>query len=197
VRPDFLIVGLGNPGKKYKKTRHNVGFMVCDYISSSHNVDFRFGPGNSQISFWTYQDAQVMIAKPMTFMNLSGQAVHTLVTEFELNTEKLLVISDDFYLPLGTIRMRASGSSGKHNGLQSVIEKIGTNQFPRLRVGICGKDQVINSVEFVLNKFKRAELKIIDRIIPVCVDAIRFWMSEGIDQTMSLFNKHHDVALEI
>ena len=118
------------------------------------------------------------------------------VTEYGIETEKLLVISDDFYLPLGTIRMRASGSSGKHNGLHSIIEMMGTNQFPRLRVGICGEDQIINSVEFVLNKFKRAELKIVERIIPVCVDAIRSLVSEGIDQTMSLFNKHYDFALE-
>jgi len=196
VQPDFLIIGLGNPGKKYKKTRHNIGFMVCDYISSSHDLDFHFGPGNSQISIWDLKEAQVVIAKPMTFMNLSGQAVNALVNEFELEIENVLVISDDFYLPLGTIRMRASGSSGKHNGLQSIIEMIGTNQFPRMRIGICGENQIINSVEFVLNKFKRAELKMVERIIPVCVDAIRSWMIEGIDETMSLFNKHYDFALE-
>lgn len=196
MQPDFLIVGLGNPGKKYRKTRHNVGFMACDYICSSYDLDFRFGPGNSQISFWDLKDVQAVIAKPMTFMNLSGHSVNSLVTEFDLNVENVLVISDDFYLPLGTIRMRASGSSGKHNGLQSIIDMIGTNQFPRIRIGVCGENKIINSVEFVLNKFKRAELKIVEKIIPVCVDAIRFWMIEGIDQTMSMFNKHYDFALE-
>ncbi len=190
--PDYLIVGLGNPGNRYKKTRHNVGFMICDYIASLLELDFRFGPGNSQILKWNLDEARVLVAKPLTFMNLSGQAVNVLINQQKIEPERLLVLVDDFNLPLGTLRIREKGSSGKHNGLQSIIESVGTIQFPRMRIGILGENQVENSVKFVLSNFKGSEFKVVRNLFPVCVDAIRSWIFEGIDKTMSNFSKHYD-----
>jgi peptidyl-tRNA hydrolase, PTH1 family len=196
LNPDFLIVGLGNPGKKYKKTRHNVGFMVCDYISSFFEVDFRFGPGNSQIIQHNFGDLNVVIAKPLTYMNLSGETVRKLIDDYGLELHQLMIISDDFSLPLGTLRVRTSGSSGNHNGLQSIIGQLGSNNFPRMRVGILGDDLLEDSVDFVLGNFRASELKIINRLVPVCLDAVRSWMFDGIDKMMSNYNKHYDFAGE-
>ena len=113
--------------------------MVCDHISSSFDLDYHFGPGNSLITNWNLKEKQIVIAKPITYMNLSGQAVQSLLQMYELPLDKMLVISDDFFLPLRTIRIRAGGSSGKHKGLQSIIELIASNQFPRMRIGILGE----------------------------------------------------------
>jgi len=196
LNPDFLIVGLGNPGKKYKKTRHNVGFMVCDYISSFFEVDFRFGPGNSQILQYSFNEFNVVVAKPLTYMNLSGESVRNLIDEYELDLHQLLVVSDDFSLPLGTLRIRASGSSGNHNGLQSIVKLLGSNKFPRMRIGILGDELLEDSVDFVLGNFRASELKTIKRLVPICIDAVRFWMFDGIDKMMTNFNKHYDFASE-
>ena len=196
MNPDFLIVGLGNPGKKYKKTRHNVGFMVCDYISSFFEVDFRFGPGNSQILQHNFNAFNVVVAKPLTYMNLSGETVRKLIDDYELGLHQLMIISDDFSLPFGTLRVRTSGSSGNHNGLQSIIEQLGSNNFPRMRIGILGDDLLEDSVNFVLGNFRASELKIINRLVPVCLDAVRSWMFNGIDKMMSNYNKHYDFAGE-
>ena len=193
--PDYLIIGLGNPGKKYKKTRHNVGFMVCDYIASFYNLDFRFGPGNSQVVNWDLNERRISLAKPLTFMNLSGQTVKVLLNAEKIELDHILVLTDDYNLPLGTIRIREAGSSGKHKGLQSIIDTVGTTQFARMRIGITGEKQVENSVDFVLNNFKRSELKIIRKLFPVCVEAIHSFIFEGIDKTMSKYNKNYDFTI--
>lgn len=190
--PEYLIVGLGNPGNRYKKTRHNVGFMICDHIASFFDLDFRFGPGNSQILKWNPEEKRVLVAKPLTYMNLSGQAVKVLMSQKKIEPDRLLVLVDDFNLPLGTVRIREKGRSGKHNGLQSIIESLGTIKFPRMRIGTLGENQVENSVEFVLSNFKGSELKLIRNLFPVCIDAIRSWIFEGIDKTMTNYSKYYD-----
>jgi len=196
LRPDFLITGLGNPGKKYQRTRHNIGFMVCDSISAFFEIPFRFGPGNSKILQWEFAGKNAIVAKPMTFMNLSGEAVAVILAEFGLAPEQMLVISDDLNLPFGSIRMRKSGSSGGHKGIQSIIDHLQTKKMPRLRIGIGGEEPVDDAIAYVLKNFTRKEQQIIQRLIPTVMDCIQFWMLEGIDRTMTKFNKHYDFSIE-
>lgn len=192
MKPDYLVVGLGNPGKKYKSTRHNVGFMVCDFISSFFDLKFRFGPGNSQVLQWPVNEAQIMVAKPLTYMNLSGHAVVALLHEYEIDLSNLLVIYDDYQLPLGMLRIRAAGSSGNHNGIQSIIDQIGTREFPRMRFGIGREYPIKDSVKYVLANFRKSERAIIDKLLPISVDAIRSWVTAGIERTMSNFNQYYN-----
>ena len=196
MKPGYLVVGLGNPGKKYKSTRHNVGFMVCDYISSFFDLKFRFGPGTSQVLQLSSEEAQVLVAKPLTYMNLSGHAVVALLHEYEIDPSNLLVVYDDYQLPLGTLRIRAAGSSGNHNGIQSIIDQTGTKEFPRMRFGIGREYPVTDSVKYVLANFRKSERAIIEKLIPVSVNAIRSWITAGIERTMANFNQDYNFESE-
>ncbi len=193
MRPDLLLVGLGNPGRKYRKNRHNAGFIVCDSISDADGLKFRFGPGNSRILDWTFEEKEVIVAKPMTFMNNSGKAISELLSFYSVGPERLLVICDDFSLPLGTIRIRKSGSAGGHNGLQSIIDQLKTVHFPRMRIGIAGKEEVSDWVEFVLKNFKRKELKIVLELSREAQAAVKTMILDGIDQAMTKYNKNYAV----
>jgi len=196
LQPDCLIVGLGNPGKKYERTRHNIGFMTCDYIASFFGIPFHFGPGNSKILQWRFNEKTAIVAKPQTFMNMSGEAVAKLMLEYNLIPEQLLVIYDDVALPLGTMRVRRTGNAGGHKGFRSIISCLQTKSIPRLRIGVGGATPIEDVVTFVLANFRAKELKMIQRLIPAAVECIQFWMIEGINRTMMKFNRHFDFSCE-
>ena len=182
-----LIVGLGNPGFWYRRTRHNVGFMLLDRLAERSGVKFG-SRGYSLVCEVTLADEEVLLAKPQTYMNLSGQAVRDLVQLHGFNLSECVIAYDEVALPLGKIRVRASGSSGGHKGVQSVIDRLGTQEIARLRIGIAGDEEIDDLSEYVLGKFRRKEHALLDETLERCVSVVDAWISEGVQQTMARFN---------
>lgn len=187
-RVDCAIIGLGNPGRQYDGTRHNVGFMVVDEIATRLNVQLRQRRCKSRLVIANLGSINLLLAKPMTFMNLSGDAVRCIVHQFGLETQRLLIILDDANLPLGRIRIRTGGSHGGHRGLKSIIEALGSEDVPRLRVGIGAPPQGVDMVTFVLSPFEPHELDIIRTALAKAADAAITCVTDGIERAMSKFN---------
>lgn len=183
-----LIVGLGNPGTKYDRTRHNIGFEAIDrlartwQISLSENRKFQglFGEGN-------FAAQKIRLLKPTTYMNLSGQSIRAVLDWYKLPPESVLVIYDDMDLPVGKLRMRLSGSAGGQNGMKSAISHLGTQNFPRLRIGIGSAGQK-DAVGHVLGHFSPTETKIITEVLDLVVSAIELSLKQGVSKAMSLYN---------
>ncbi|MFQ5863978.1 MAG: aminoacyl-tRNA hydrolase [bacterium] len=183
----LLVVGLGNPGTKYKLTRHNIGFLIIDKISEILKSPLTVGKGDYLISKTSYHEKDVILSKPLTFMNRSGLAVLDLTRRFHIPLKNLLIILDDFNLPFGKLRLRFEGSDGGHNGLASVIYELESEAFPRLRVGI-GRTNIADPVDFVLSNFDAQETKEIDAIIDNAAKAALDFVAEGIEKTMNKYN---------
>ncbi|MFQ6115143.1 MAG: aminoacyl-tRNA hydrolase [bacterium] len=183
----FLLVGLGNPGDLYRLTRHNIGFVIIDKISEILHSPLTSGKGDYLISKTNYHEQEVILTKPLTFMNRSGVAVLDLVQRFHVPLENLLIILDDFNLPFGKLRFRFKGSDGGHNGLASVIYQLNSEAFPRLRVGI-GKENIDDPVDFVLSGFDSEERKEIDAIVNNAAEAALDFVAEGIEKSMNKYN---------
>ena len=185
-----LIVGLGNPGREYRETRHNVGFMVVEEIARRHGIGWAAGP--SQIAETLvgkkFGAEPLMLAKPLTYMNLSGEVVAGLARYFDIAHEDLFVVVDDAALPFGRLRARARGSAGGHNGLKSVIERLGTTDFPRLRLGVGRGDGRRDLADHVLAKFEKGELADLETLITKAADAAEMFAAEGIARVMNVFN---------
>lgn len=185
-----LIVGLGNPGPKYKGTRHNVGFEVIDELASRWAIDL----GCEKFHAWygsgfirgTDGDTKVVLLKPTTFMNRSGRSVAAAGKFFKLELADLLLIADDIALPLGKLRMRVSGSAGSHNGLQDVADRVGSQEWCRLRVGL--GDRIGDGAGFVLSQFAKSEWFVIDEAISRAADAVQCWAEHGPESAMNKFN---------
>src|SRR5215467_12509130 len=158
----YLIVGLGNPGADYELTRHNLGFMLVDRLAAEADAKVRRNECRSLVGATLIENERTVLAKPQTFMNVSGEAVSCLTKKYELSADSLIVISDDLALPFGTIRLRQRGSAGGHNGLKSIIASLGTNEFMRLRIGIQPEHPLSDSKKFVLSEFSRAEKRALD-----------------------------------
>ena len=184
----YLIVGLGNPGRQYERTRHNVGWEVLDLLAKRHGLQFRTKQARAEIARGTIAGRPVILAKPQTFMNLSGQAVRALVQFYKLPLAQVLIIHDDLDLPLGTIRLRERGSAGGHNGLTSVIQQLGTPNVPRLRVGIERPPVPGDQVNWVLGHFSAAERAELAPALSAAADAAETWLREGITPAMNRFN---------
>jgi PTH1 family peptidyl-tRNA hydrolase len=185
-----LVVGLGNPGREYERTRHNVGFMVLDEIARRRGLEFSSGQPNA----WTAKlrgegGAPVaVLAKPSTFMNLSGHAVTTLKGFYKIETPEILIITDDVNLPLGRLRARARGSEGGHNGLRSVAEQLGTLEYARLRIGVGRGDGRRDLADHVLAGFDADEREEITRAVERAADAADVFIADGIVKVMNTFN---------
>jgi PTH1 family peptidyl-tRNA hydrolase len=185
-----LIVGLGNPGRKYAGTRHNVGFDVVDVLAARHGVEWEAAPAEALIAKW--RSAGVLIVKPLTFMNLSGFAVGDLLRYFKVELPDLLVIVDEAQLELGRLRTRGSGSAGGHNGLKSLIEQLGTEEFARLRLGVGRGDGRRDLADHVLATFDKDEQPIVAEAIARAADAAEVFVSEGLGPMMNRFNRRED-----
>lgn len=182
-----LIVGLGNPGPDYVKTRHNAGFMVLDRLAKRHGitgVKTRFSAGvlDGQVA-----GHRCLLAQPMTFMNRSGTSVSEAVNFYKLELQNVLVVVDEAALPVGTIRLRATGSAGGHNGLSDIEQKLGTQDYPRLRIGVESPTRASRK-DFVLGRFSEDQLADLDPALDRACDAIECWLNDGIDKAMSLYN---------
>ena len=173
-----LIIGLGNPGRQYEDTRHNVGFMVLDRLASAAGVAFQSSP-KFQCHLTKLPDGGTLLLKPQTFMNLSGRAIRQVMAFHKWLPEQILVIYDDAALPLGTLRFREKGSAGGHNGIKSTIEHLGTDGFPRLKIGI-GSSQPGNMVGHVLGKFSPDERSQLENTLATALDAVQLARSQGI-----------------
>jgi PTH1 family peptidyl-tRNA hydrolase len=178
-----IVLGLGNPGRLYQKTRHNVGFMVVSRLARRMGLKFDKKFCSSRVA----EGEGIVIAKPYTYVNLSGKAAKALLQRFSLAPQDMLVICDDVALPLGRIRIRRKGSDGGHNGLRSIIKELGTEEFPRLRVGI-GREGIKDLVEYVLGEFEREEMEILEKVLEVAVDAVECILREGIEEAMNKYN---------
>ena len=185
-----LIVGLGNPGVEYEWTRHNVGFMLIDKLAADAGVIVKRRECRSLVGGGVIEDRRSKLVKPQTFMNLSGEAVACLIAKDELAEvgKSLIVISDDLALPFGAIRLRARGSAGGHNGLKSIIDALGTNDFIRLRIGIQPEHPVSDAKKFVLDEFASAERRALKEILERSAEAVRSVLRDGIAKAMSLYN---------
>ena len=184
-----LIVGLGNPEPKYDKTRHNIGFAVIDalahraQISLSENRRFQALSGEGVVS-----GGKLRLLKPLTYMNLSGQAIRAATDWYKLPPQSVLIIYDEMDLPLGRLRLRLSGSAGGHNGMKSAIAHLGTPDFPRLRLGIGKSDGSKDTVAHVLGKFSPQEAQLMSEVLELAVDAVQYSLKHGVEKAMSLYN---------
>lgn len=185
-----LVVGLGNPGFEYEDTRHNVGFMVVDEVSVRHRCQWERGEGEYLLAHTTVEDTPLLLMKPMTFMNNSGRALADSLSRYRVPLGNLLVVVDDFWLDLGTIRIRPKGSDGGHNGLRSIIEHLQTEEFARLRCGIRKPTMPPKSemAEFVLSPFDQEETERVTKMIDTAADAVEEFVRWGIERTMQRFN---------
>lgn len=185
----IAIFGLGNPGGEYEMTRHNVGFMVVDALAKRLGFNFKPGAGDYLVSLGKYAGKEILLVKPLTYMNNSGVAVKDVVERFKIDLKDILVICDDLNLPLGVLRIRQKGSDGGHNGLYSIIYHLKTTEFPRLRCGIGNFERVQNMVGFVLSKFNDDEIKILNEMIANAVDATLCFITDGILIAMNRYNR--------
>lgn len=187
-KENTLIVGLGNPGLAYRHNRHNVGFMVADALADKLEIPLKRVKFKAQIGNGKLVDIPVIIAKPLTFMNNSGEAVAPLVRYFKVPLERLLVIHDDMDLPLGTLRMRPSGGSAGHNGMLSIFDKLGTNAIPRLRVGIGRPPGRMDPADYVLQDFPRSEEELLSMVIAQACEAALAFITTGLEKAMNTYN---------
>jgi PTH1 family peptidyl-tRNA hydrolase len=183
----FCIIGLGNPGIKYKKTRHNVGFMVIDELAKKWNIKLDKGKGPYKFKKTEVDRKDVLLVRPTTFVNKSGIAVETVCNKYQIHLSNLLILCDDFNLPLGKLRLRKKGSNGGHNGLASIIQSLETQLFPRLRFGI-GLPKQIDTVDYVLSPFHSSEIETVEVMIEKGVQAVTDFISQGVHWTMDNYN---------
>ncbi len=185
---NWLIVGLGNPGPEYAKTRHNLGFMLVDLLASQMQTQIKREECRSLIGRGIIDNQVIELAKPQTYMNLSGEAVTGLIAKEDRSIGRLIVISDDLALPFGDIRIRPKGTHGGQNGLRSIIDCLKTQDFIRLRIGIQPEHQITDASRFVLEKFAKGDAETLEKILDRSADAVRAIISDGVDAAMARFN---------
>ena len=185
---NWLVVGLGNPGPEYAKTRHNLGFMLIDLLAADLQTQVKRTECRSMIGRAEFDNQLVELAKPQTYMNLSGEAVSCLVAKEDRAVERLIVISDDLALPFGTIRVRPKGTHGGQNGLRSIISCLGTQEFTRVRIGIQPEHPVSDASRFVLESFAKGDSKTLEKVLDESADAVRTIITDGVDAAMARFN---------
>ena len=187
-----LVAGLGNPGGQYRGTRHNVGFEVVDLLARRHGLAFESAPADAVLAKWRTNGEVVLVAKALTFMNLSGPAIAELVRYYRVSLADLLIVSDDVNLPLGRLRLRPGGSEGGHNGLRSVADALGTVDYPRLRIGVGRGDAQRDLADHVLARFENDELSGIEGAIARAADAVEAWIQQGFETVMNAYNRANE-----
>ena len=184
----YLIAGLGNPGREYRENRHNVGFMLMDVLAKRLNLSFSRLQFRSLLTSGDFEGDKLILAKPQTFMNLSGQSVGTLIKFYKLPLSNLMVVNDDLDLLLGTIRIRPAGGSGGQRGVESIIETLGTTEFPRLRLGIGRPPGQMDAADYVLQDFSRGEAELIKAMLENACDAVLMFIKNGLNPVMTKYN---------
>lgn len=190
----YLLVGLGNPGGEYRETRHNIGFIVLSKLAEDRGVRFSRYHAKSMVAQTNLEGVDLVLAKPQTFMNLSGQAVSSLIRFYKIPMDRLLIIHDDLDLPFGTIRIRPAGGAGGHKGLISIIQQLGGQEFPRLRMGIGKPPGRMDAADYVLLKFLEDEKKALPEFISRAIKACKAFVLQGIVPAMNQFNGDLDLT---
>ena len=185
----WLIVGLGNPGVAYENTRHNIGFQVLDALGERQKKPIQRLKFKALTNLFTISGEKVLVMKPVTYMNLSGEAVRPAADFYKIPPERILVVSDDTALPAGRLRIRKGGSAGGHNGLKSIIQHLGSDQFPRLKVGVGGKPHPdYDMADWVLGKLQGEDKKVMDEAVRRAADGVECLLGEGAQRAMNRFN---------
>jgi len=184
----YLIVGLGNPGREYAANRHNAGFMLLSRLAVRLGESFSRVESRALLAKASYQGRRLILAKPQAYMNASGSSVRSLLRFYKIPVENLLVAFDDVDLPLGTLRIRAEGGSSGQKGMQSIIEQLGSEAFPRLRIGIGRPPGRMEAADYVLQDFTKGERELLEPILDRAVDAVLTYVTDGLDKAMNLFN---------
>lgn len=186
----YIIVGLGNPGREYQNTRHNIGFQVIDAIAEKNNISVKEKKYKALIGKGVVAGQKVLLVKPQTYMNLSGESVREIIDYYKIDEkEELIVISDDISLDVGQIRIRKKGSAGGHNGLKNIILHLGHDQFERIKMGVGEKPQGYDLADYVLGHFTQMEQEILQDSIARASQAVETIMTEGVDQAMNRYNQ--------
>lgn len=188
----YLIVGLGNPGTKYANTRHNFGFWVIDELAKRHNINVTKTERKALVGDGIINGKRVLLAKPQTFMNLSGESVRPLVDFYKIDPSQLIVAHDDLDIPLATLRLRKNGSAGGQNGIKSIIQHLGTQEFSRARCGIGRPPGKMDPAAYVLRPFEGDDAIIAQLVTSRAADAVEAWLHEGIDLAMTRYNGNID-----
>jgi len=185
-----LIVGLGNPGAEYVFTRHNMGFLVLENFARVNSIKFKINKRfNALVGEGVIGGEKAFLAMPQTFMNLSGNSVRPILNWLKIETDNMFVVVDDIALSFGAMRIKPKGSSGGHNGLNSIIDSISTHEFPRMRLGILGRKNIKDFSNYVLDKFTKAEQKSLPDILDSASQACEYWISQGVNAAMNKFNR--------
>lgn len=184
----YLIAGLGNPEQKYEKTRHNIGFRILDALAARYRIDIKEKKHKGQMGTGTVAGEKVILIKPTTYMNLSGDCVYEAAAYYKIPPEKVIVVFDDISLEPGKLRVRKKGSSGGHNGIKSIIARLGTENFPRLKFGVGDKPEGTDLVEHVLGRFTPAEEALVESGIARACDAVCCMIEKGYDAAMNQYN---------
>ncbi len=190
----YMIVGLGNPGREYRETRHNIGFMVIDAFASKHEIKLTKVQNKAIVGIGRAVDKKVILVKPQTYMNLSGQAVAALVRFYKVPLENLIVAHDDVDLPFDTIRMRPGGGSAGQKGVNSIIERLGSQEFPRLRMGVGRPPGQMDAAAYVLQTFQKDERDLLPEFLDRAVEALDCFLGNDLDTAMNRFNPNNKEA---
>jgi len=194
--PQWLIAGLGNPGPEYETTPHNLGFLVVDRLADRYSIRVTRKEANALVGLGSVGAVSVVVAKPQTYMNLSGPSVRLLLEKYDLKPEQLLLVYDELALPWTQLRVRGKGSSAGHNGVESVIRSIGTQNFPRLRLGIHPGQPIGDGARFVLSPIRKAQYKELDEIVEQGAQAVESVIAEGVEKAMAKYNRRAQSASE-
>ena len=184
----YIIVGLGNPTKEYDKTRHNVGFSVIDVLADRIGIDVSEKKHRALCGKGMLEGQKVILAKPQTFMNLSGESVRAMVDFYKVSPDEVIIVYDDISLEPGQLRIRTKGSAGGHNGIKNIIAHLGTQEFPRIKVGVGEKPKYMDLADYVLSRFSKGEQELMDDAFRDAADAVAMMISEGMDAAMNHFN---------
>ncbi len=184
----YLIAGLGNPSKEYDKTRHNVGFHVIDALADRYGIDVGERKCNGLLGRGRIEEQKVILVKPLTFMNASGECLRAVVDYYRIEPEQVIVIFDDISLEPGQLRIRMKGSAGGHNGVKSIIARLGTQEFPRIKVGIGAKPPRMDLADYVLSRFSAEEQKCMDEAFGEAAEAVSVMLTDGAERAMNRYN---------
>lgn len=186
----YIIVGLGNPNKQYEKTRHNIGFDFIDCLADKYHISVLEAKHKALIGKGVIEGQKVLLAKPLTYMNLSGESVRQLIDYYKIDEEsELIIVYDDISLNPGGLRIRAKGSAGGHNGIKNIIQHLGHDKFMRIKIGVGEKPKGWDLIDYVLGRFEENDRKLVDEAVDVAVEAATIIMTEGIDEAMNRCNR--------
>ena len=186
---EFLVVGLGNPGEEYADSPHNLGFLVIDRLAESHAIRVTRKENLAFVGLGTIREKRVALAKPQTYMNLSGQSVKGLLDRYELTADRVIVVQDELDLPWGSLRLRPSGSAAGHNGIKSLIAYLGTQNFARVRVGVDTGRRGERGADFLLSPLKRSQKQEVEEMVARAAEAVESILAEGVEKAMAIFNR--------